>query len=289
MADGGNKSPGQFQTVLLVCRNEDTIGTLAGILSQRSQKVLTAQTPEDGLECLRVGNNRWNIQCVVLDYTEPNVPALTLFMAARSAPPTRHIPFLFLVGSDGEVPAFNYMSPGAITDAFLPLPCTAEDFTACIKLLLEQEPAAQAGTPAPPDTREKQPASPDAVFSGQLGVLAVTQILHIIEPLKFTGALRVADHKRTGIIYFINGAVRHAELNEIEGPDALFLMFHLKEGLFRFDLSVPTPKITIEGNTMLLLLEGLRQMDEHKARIKAFQSKRDLRRVAGQPLADTKG
>jgi hypothetical protein len=112
------------------------------------------------------------------------------------------------------------------------------------------------------------------VFSGQIGQLDVTKILGMIEPLRLTGVLRVADEQREGSVHFISGAARHAELNEIEGPDALFLLFHLKSGSFRFDTSAPGDKRTIEGNTMALLLEGLRQMDEAKAMVKAFRDKR---------------
>jgi hypothetical protein len=112
------------------------------------------------------------------------------------------------------------------------------------------------------------------IFSGRLGVLDCTKIISMIEPLRLGGMLSLTDGKRAGHIYFIDGAVRHAELHDIEGADALFLLFHLKHGAFRFELQSASPKRTIEGNTMALLLEGLRQMDEAKAIIKTFQQNR---------------
>jgi hypothetical protein len=123
-----------------------------------------------------------------------------------------------------------------------------------------------------------------AVFAGKLGTLDVTKIISMIEPLRLTGVLTVSDGKRMGLVHFIEGAVRHAELHDIEGADALFLLFHLKSGAFRFDLEPPAQKRSIEGNTMSLLLEGLRQMDEAKAIIKAFQQNRSGASSTANPV-----
>lgn len=101
------------------------------------------------------------------------------------------------------------------------------------------------------------------VFAGRLGILDVPRIMSMVEPLRLTGALRVADGRmRIGHVHFINGAVRHADLHELEGAEALFALFHFQKGAFRFDLTPPTPNQSIEGNTMMLLLEGLRKKDE---------------------------
>jgi len=55
----------------------------------------------------------------------------------------------------------------------------------------------------------------------------------------------------------------------------------MKEGAFRLDSGAPVKERTIQGNTMGLLLEGLRQMDEAKTIIKRLQQRR-----AGQTVDD---
>src|SRR5205814_6616749 len=99
-----------------------------------------------------------------------------------------------------------------------------------------------------------QPVGANALFSGKLGTLQFSQILGLIEPLRLTGALKLFDGVRTGSVHFVEGKVHHAELNEIEGSEALFLLFHLNKGTFQFEVGPPTPLRTVEGNTMSLLL-----------------------------------
>jgi CheY-like chemotaxis protein len=270
------------RSVLLVCQNDATTGMLAAILGQNNETVLTAQNIKDAWECLKTGV----VGCVVQDFTTPLLESLTLFRAARSTQATCQVPFLFLVKKDVKIVPLERIGPETTRDSWLALPCSGQLFLTAIRSLLDQKSvrdtqvlspvwAAAAAAPAPEKNAAEpaQPADP-GVFLGQLGLLDVTKILSMLEPLRLTGLLRLADGKRQGAIFFIEGAVRHAELNEIEGPDALFLLFHLKTGSFRFEVDVPTAKRTIEGNTMQLLLEGLRQMDEAKAMVRAFQQRR---------------
>jgi hypothetical protein len=128
------------------------------------------------------------------------------------------------------------------------------------------------------ETEDAKPANgPHGMFAGQLGAIEVSKILSMIEPLALTGALTVDNGKRKGTIYFDKGAVRHAELADIVGPDALFLLFHMKKGAFEFHAGPPPKQRTIKESTMSLLLEGLRQMDEAKEAIQRLQARRKAR------------
>lgn len=269
------------RSVLLVCQNDATTGMLATILGQNGEAVLTAQNIKDAWDCLKTGV----VGCVVQDFTTPVLESLTLFRAARSTQATCQIPFLFLVKKDVKIVALERVGPETTRDSWLALPCSGQLFLTAVRSLLDQKSvrdtqslsplwaAAAANSPEKSAQEPAQAAEAD-VFSGRVGLLDVTKILSMLEPLRLTGLLKLSDGKRQGAIFFVEGAVRHAELNEIEGPDALFLLFHLKAGTFRFEVDVPTAKRTIEGNTMQLLLEGLRQMDEAKAMVRAFQQKR---------------
>jgi DNA-binding response OmpR family regulator len=287
VSDGLSKILKNPRGVLLVCQSDQTLGALAGILHQSSESAVTAQTAKDAWDCIKSGH----IGCVVQDLTQANTDALTLFRACRSCHNTSQIPFLFLIKKDYKIVKLELTGPEVVRDSWLVLPCSAQLFLTAVRSLLEQKnreaellapmsalQAANELNQTLQTNRDEDAESlldaKNAVFAGQLGQLDVTKILSMIEPLRLTGILRVADGKRAGSVHFVDGSVRHSELNDIEGADALFLLFHLKGGAFRFDLSPPTPKRTIEGNTMALLLEGLRQMDEAKAMVKAFQDKR---------------
>jgi len=290
-------STGGPRGVLLLCQSEETLGALAAILDKAGIIVLIHQDLKDAWEHVKSGR----AGCVVLDAEGPATEALAFFRAARSSAKTCEIPFLFLIAKDSPLPQFDGLAPEVAPDAWLLLPCSAEQFLKQIRAMLAHtpkqaaaqplakpfeavEPATGPALPAPPqklDTvfrfvpaPEELLQAPGAVFAGRLGVLDVTKIVSMVEPLRLTGVLKMSDGKRYGQVHFIEGAVRHAELHEIEGPDALFLLFHLKTGAFRFDIETEPCKRTIEGNTMALLLEGLRQMDEAKELVKAFQHRK---------------
>jgi hypothetical protein len=126
---------------------------------------------------------------------------------------------------------------------------------------------AQASEAATPEL------SAQSLFAGRLGTLQFSQILGLIEPLRLTGVLKINDGVRAGSVFFVDGKVHHAELNEIVGSEALFLLFHLSKGTFNFEIAPATPQRTVEGNTMSLLLEGMRKMDEAKAMVSALKER----------------
>lgn len=298
--------------VLLLCQSEGTLSALAAILVHGKETIVTYRDLLEAWEHVKSGQ----VGCVVLDAQEPAADSLAFFRAARTAAKTCDIPFLFLISNNTVIPQLSSFGPELAPDAWLLLPCTSDQFLKDVRALLSYKkgkppalptvpmsPAAERisgrrSSAAFPATGLEQPQrksdttalvgfspeellrDPGSVFSGRLGVLDVTKIVSMVEPLRLTGVLKLTDGKRYGQVHFVDGAVRHAELLEIQGPDALFLLFHLKTGAFRFDLEAATAKHTIEGNTMSLLLEGLRQMDEAKAMVRQFRQRRASSRTA---------
>ena len=286
--------------VLLVCREEKTISLLADILIRAGHPVLTAQSPEDAWECIRTGT----VVQVVLDLTAPTPDHVMFVRAARSSSLTSDLPFLFITRSGYKPPILLPFGDESARDGYLPVPCPSHQFLSMVRRILDQhaqqrarllqsalaapnqQPAGSAGAfpalataavepPAGKATMVPAPTEPPGLFAGQLGAIDVTKILSMLEPLRLTGILTLGDEKREGKVYFVEGAAWHAELSDIQGPDALFLLFHMREGAFRFDAAPPTPQRTILENTMGLLLEGLRQMDEAKTIIKRLKDRRD--------------
>lgn len=293
-------SPGE---VLIVCPDEKKLGLFAEILSKVGVAVLMAQSVEDGWEVLRNGV----IHTAVLDLTAPGLAAPMLLRAARSSQRTAGIPFLYLTRNDQPLPNLAALGDETVQDGFLVLPCSSQQFTNKVLVVMDMADRLRATRAAKaasatvstaaiaavralkssavlqaagqPKSSPKAAAAVSSMFAGMLGALDVLKILSMLEPLRLTGELTITDDKRTGKIFFVEGAVWHASMNEMSGPDALFLLFHMKEGAFRFDPGEPVIDRTIQGNTMGLLLEGMRQMDEAKTIIKRLQNRR-----SGQPV-----
>ncbi|MBI3832114.1 MAG: DUF4388 domain-containing protein [Planctomycetes bacterium] len=276
--------------ILIISRDEHKLGLFAEILGKIGAPVLTAQSVEDAWECVKAGA----VGVVVHDLTYPMPDDTLLMRATRSSPTTYNIPYLFVTRNDQPQPILQPVGDEQVLDAWIVLPCPSQQF--CNKVLVlmdvsrqqQAKLAAQAavevgkaialsapGAAAPQETAGSQaePAT-TSIFRGKLGAFDIVKIMSMLEPLKLTGTLVVTDEKREGRIHFVDGSVRHANMNEMIGPDALFLLFHLKKGDFRFEPGEPTAERTIQGNTMGLLLEGMRQMDEAKTIIKRLQERR---------------
>ena len=287
----GTQAP-DAKSILVVCPSENTLGALASLLNQAGEIALTSQDPLDAWECIKAGA----IKCVVQDFTVPGPDAMVLFRAARSSKQTHGIPFLFLINKLNTPVRLGVFGADVAADDFLVLPCSSQQFLFSLGDLLnrqrmlaisvlaeslpilnenrEHKDGVERQAPSIPTSVEDLLGLSSGIFAGRLGLLDVAKIVSMLEPLRLTGILKLSDGKRTGSVHFIEGAVRHAEINEIEGPDALFLLFHLKTGAFRFEVEPPTYKRTIEGTTMALLLDGLRKMDETKELVQEFMKRK---------------
>jgi DNA-binding response OmpR family regulator len=298
--------------VLLICRSANTLGALASILNKAGAIALTAQHAADAWEIMRSGPVTCVVQDLT-NVTHDSflffrscrssrntfgVPFLFLsttdFIAPKFEgvwPETARDNWLPL-----PCPAHQFLSAiRSLIAANQPASGVASlPFSAPAQVSAPSASGAQPGISSTTNTAAMlasvggkpyssgvySPAvnaanAVNALFSGKLGTLHFSQILGLIEPLNLTGVLKLFDGVRTGSVHFVDGKVFHAELNEIEGSEALFLLFHIKRGSFQFEVGPPTPRRTVEGNTMSLLLEGMRKMDEAKAMVSAIKERQN--------------
>ena len=279
--------------VLVYSHDKGTLLTLSDILRRSGETTMTAQTPEHAWACIKTGQ----VGVVILDMTKPSMEGLLLLRTLRTSQNAADVPILFIISPGYQPPVLPPYGEERVRDGWLTLSSPEETLSNMVSRLLQQlalcrtrqrtSPGSAANMPttaipnkntqrlaAPPDT---VPGVKHGVMAGRLDAVDVTKILGMIEPLGLSGTLLVEDEQRKGEIYFVSGAVWHAKLSDIEGPDSLFLLFHMKKGAFRFDLTPPTQTRTIRGNTMSLLLEGLRQMDEAKAIIRDHHAQKKVK------------
>lgn len=284
-------------TVLVVCRSPQVLATLAAVLQSAGERVLTAGTIEDAWECVRMGG----IGVVVQDLTACQAEDFLFVRTLRSTSGTNGIPVIGLTQAGLLLPELAPLGEESVKDAFLKVPCPGHQLVALVREVrassntsttavpMLDEQTAGLPTPAvalPPvgdvaalevGSRRSSAHESNAklgLFAGQLGAIDVAKILSMLESLNLTGSLHLNEGKHDGQIFFVDGMVWHAAIADIEGPDALFLLFHLNKGEFRFEVGEPVQKRTIQGNSMQLLLEGMRQMDEAKRAIVEHQKRR---------------
>lgn len=281
--------------VLVVCRSPQVLATLSAVLQGAGERVLTAGSIEDAWECVRMGG----IGVVVQDLTACNVEDYLFLRTLRSTVGTNGIPVIGLTQAGLLLPELAPLGEESVKDTFLKVPCPGHQLVSMVRELRKVASIApvpqlsehEAGLPTPavalppvvdvpaPEANSKRSAVHESsaklgLFAGQLGAIDVAKILGMLESLNLTGSLHMNEGKHDGQIFFVEGQVWHAKIADIEGPDALFLLFHLNKGEFRFEVGEAVQKRTIQGNSMQLLLEGMRQMDEAKRAIVEHQKRR---------------
>lgn len=76
------------------------------------------------------------------------------------------------------------------------------------------------------------------------------------------GALHLSGNNGTGIIYFEHRNIKHAEIGEHAGTDAINLFLKWDNGTFEFIVGESTEKVTIDLPVNNVILEAARQIDE---------------------------
>jgi hypothetical protein len=99
-------------------------------------------------------------------------------------------------------------------------------------------------------------------FSGSLSQFKVIDIVKLLTSEGKTGVLNLQRGKEKGEIYVIKGALAHAICKDGVGEEAVFVMLTWTDGTFNFTPNVTSEEKTIEKNTLSLLEEKIKQLEE---------------------------
>ena len=81
-----------------------------------------------------------------------------------------------------------------------------------------------------------------------------------------TACVTVHSGAKQGVLWFYNGSAVHATANRKTGIDAVDDMLRWKSGNFAIEHGIEAKEQTIDMETMHLLMECLRKIDEETAR-----------------------
>ncbi len=93
------------------------------------------------------------------------------------------------------------------------------------------------------------------------------------------------DVERNGIkatLFFKDGDVSHAVLDNLEGEEVVYRIINWNEGQFSLELGIEPPKVTIQRSWSGLLLEAAKRLDEGVAELVD-----DLAPVTEKPMVQT--
>jgi predicted regulator of Ras-like GTPase activity (Roadblock/LC7/MglB family) len=102
----------------------------------------------------------------------------------------------------------------------------------------------------------------DKGFEGALSGMTLADLIQIKNINRFSGCLSVEHGSQKGVVFFRDGELVHAELDDKTGREAFFDIIHWPNGEFRADPKIVTTCRTINESLTYLLLEAHRLKDE---------------------------
>lgn len=97
---------------------------------------------------------------------------------------------------------------------------------------------------------------------GNLKDFSLPDVIQLVGFGRKTGVLSVECGGMGSMLYFSGGNVIHAVSGNVEGEEAVYDLFHLEEGQFRFQAEVEPPHRTIFMDPTNLVMEAARLLDE---------------------------
>lgn len=216
--------------VLLVDDEEDIIWGLSRTLTRAGYDVLTALSGEGALNTLQTQP----VDILITDIKMPGMSGLDLIVEAKRRYPNLKAVVMTARGSEelmretAERGAVEYIEKPFDLDAFVSVIAKA---------------------------REEG-------FRGVVRDLKLVDVLQILSLEKSTAAVAVSGPAGSGIIYFVEGTVVHAELGKLAGEEAFHAILEMEGGSFSLRRGATTVARTINKTIDNLLLSAVATKDE---------------------------
>jgi predicted regulator of Ras-like GTPase activity (Roadblock/LC7/MglB family) len=107
--------------------------------------------------------------------------------------------------------------------------------------------------------------TPDG-FEGAVAGLTLSDVIQMNAMNRFSGGITVHYRQKTGVIFFRDGEIIHAEQGESSGETAFYEILRWPGGKFNLQPKVTTTSLTIREGWKFLLLEACRLADESRNR-----------------------
>lgn len=178
---------------------------------------------------------------------------LHLLCEIRDDPELCLLPFALLTDVDDPVFKIHALRQGA-DDVFVKR-TDLEELVARIESILAREAARRtAGSPRA-----------QRGVAGQLASLPLPDIFQILNLGQKTARVTLEHDDDKGVIWFDSGSAIHAEAGQQTGVEACYEMLGWKNGGFRIEHGLESEDTTIEMDSMMIVMEGLRLADESTA------------------------
>jgi response regulator RpfG family c-di-GMP phosphodiesterase len=188
-----------------------------------------------------------NVRFVLSEVELTPFDGFELLQRLRKKEATRDTPFLFVAKSSDASAVDRAFSLGA--QDYVVKPTTGDVLAGKLRRL-------QA---AP---RRMSADHIAAGVAGQLKDLALPDLIQILFHGRKSGKVAVKSAGREGQLHFQDGRLVHATIDEFAGEEAVYEMLAFSEGTFALDPAFQPSTTTIQTSPEMVILEGLRRLDE---------------------------
>ncbi len=227
------------KTILIVDDDEPLLHLLERDLAQAGFIVLKAANGKAALELV----TRRPVDIIVSDISMPEMDGWEFCERIRRDPGNVDIPFIFLTVHGGEEGRIRALRSGA--DEYLVKPINTRDLIVRAEILCDR-------------VRQKHSAN---TLTGNLRDVGLCELLQLFEMTRKRGVLSLESSQGKGALSVVDGTLVHATWRSLEGEDAIFEMFALKDGTFRFHHQ-DAPRGTLSQPISFVLMETVRLADE---------------------------
>jgi CheY-like chemotaxis protein len=219
---------------------ETTVLELA--LIEKLYDVHVSRAMDEALRYLEAGD----VDVVVAEMALPGGTGFDLLAKARAIPNAGNVPFVFFSDEADSTTVSRALEAGAIDYLFKPL--ASQVVVAKIRRLLEQSQSV------------RQPRG----VTGSLQEMALPELVQILHQGRKSGLLQLDSGGQQGRIFFKEGAIVDVLWRNLRGEEAFYALVGVESGQFSIDPSVAPQQETVRANPEMLLLEGMRRLDEAK-------------------------
>lgn len=232
------------KTILVVDDDDIVLSMLETHLRKAGFAVLTAVHGKDALAIV----SKAPVDIIVSDISMAEMDGLEFCERLRKSPEHVDIPFIFLTAHAGAGERMRGLRSGA--DEYLVKPVDPGDLIARVEILYDR-------------IQRKRSVS---TLNGNLRDIGLCEVLQLFELTRKHGVLHLDAPAGKGELAVADGSLANARWrdaggHDLEGEDAVFQMFTLQEGEFRFQ-----PRAVPSGNIgqpiSFVLMEMARLTDE---------------------------
>jgi len=132
--------------------------------------------------------------------------------------------------------------------------------TGLIKFKLTDKPVVPSGH----TVGNVEPTESESVISGQIEAIVPAELLQVFHMHQKTGRLMLEFESGSARVTFREGGLLAARFEDLDNQEAIYAMLAEKKGTFHFFPGLPESLMKAReiGDFMMILMEGLRRIDE---------------------------